>query len=206
MALDRAVPVLIAILVTTVVAMTMAARSGTIALSWMAAATAAIALLAFGILMNRPLWKLEPARVTAEAAPVAARRNAVLLALAYAWGATALLVVYPLSGLRWYHWNQYGAAMAIVALALAAYGDALRHRDSIFRTGPRQLAMLRLTVVHAMALAGGLGWLLLSGKIASVRDDWVANHVFVAGGVALVGLSVMAAISQNRIGGKISGS
>jgi len=206
MALDRAVPVLIAILVTTVVAMTLAARSGVMVVSWAAAAVAAIALLLFGILLNRPLWKLEPARITPEAAPVAARRNAVLLALAYAWGATALLVVYPLSGLRWYHWNQYGGAMAIVALALAAYGDALRQRSSTFRTGPRQLAMLRLTVVHAMAIIGGLGWLMLSGKLASMRDDWVANQIFLAGGVALAGLSIMAAISQNRIGGKISGS
>jgi len=206
MALDRAVPVLIAILVTTVVAMTLAARSGITTLSWAAAAAAAIAVLVFGLLMNRPLWKLEPTRITADAAPVAARRNAVLLALTYAWGATALLVVYPLSGLRWYHWGQYGAAMAVAALALAAYGDALRQRDSVFRTGPRQLAMLRLVIVHAIAITGGLGWLLLSGKLASVRDDWVANHVFVAGGIALAGLSVIAAISQSRIGGKISGS
>ena len=40
-------------------------------------------------------------------------------------------------------------------------------------------------VPHALAALGGLGFLLGSGKLATAKGDWAANHVFLAGGAPL---------------------
>lgn len=196
----RAVPLVGLVMLAVVATMTIAARAGNVAASGAAAAVVPIIVLVAALAMNRPFWNLEAKRVTAEAAPVAARRNAALFTLAYAWGAVTLLTVYPMAGLRWYHWWQYGGLMLMVAALLATYTWSLGRRDSPFRTGPRQLMMLRLVTVQGMLAAGGVGWLLLSGKAASEKGDWAANHVFLAGGIALVALSAIAAVTQKRLG------
>ena len=43
------------------------------------------------------------------------RPLAVLAALVYAWGATAMFAIYSLSGLYWRHWWEYGAGMSLIA-------------------------------------------------------------------------------------------
>jgi len=196
----RAVPLVALVMLAVVFAMTMAARSGNAVASAAVAAIVPIVVLLVALAMNRPFWRLERKRVTAEAAPIAARRNAALMALSYGWGAITLLTVYPLAELRWYHWWQYGGLMLMVAALLAAYAWSLGRRESPFRSGPRQLMMLRLVTVHGMLAAGGVGWLVMSGKAASERGDWAANQVFLAGGVALVILSAIAAVTQKRLG------
>jgi hypothetical protein len=56
-----------------------------------------------------------------------------------------------------------------------------------------------LAMVQAAAAAIALGMLVSSGKLASLKADWPANHVFVAGGLALVVISVISAITHFKL-------
>jgi hypothetical protein len=99
----------------------------------------------------------------------AVRCNAALLATAWGVGACSMLGVYLLSGLKWQHGWQYGAGMALIALAAAAYA-----RD------PRWLnAAAIIVALQGVAAALGLAVLAGSGKLASIKGDWAANIVFV---------------------------
>ena len=49
-----------------------------------------------------------------------------------------------------------------------------------------------------IAALAGLAFLITSGKLARHNDDWIANHVFVAGGVVIVVVSALAYIGQRR--------
>jgi hypothetical protein len=199
MSLGRTVPLTALMLAGIIAAMVVAARAGRSDLVFPFAFLVPCLFAVVGWGLNARLWSLPALRVTDDAIPVAARRNAILLALAYAWGAVTLLTIYPLAGLRWYHWWQYGGLMALVAAGIAVYAAALARPGSFVRSRPLQLKALQLTIVHAMAIVGGLGWLILSGKAASGRDDWAANAVFLAGGAALAIVSAMAAYTQMRL-------
>jgi hypothetical protein len=199
MPLGRMVPLAAVTLAASVAAMVIAARAGRADVVFLVAFGVPVLFAALAWVMNAPLWSLPSTRVTDDAIPVAARRNANLLALAYGWGAVTLLTIYPLAGLRWYHWWQYGGLMALVAAGIAVYATALARPGSIVRSRPMQLKAMQLTIVHCMAIVGGLGWLILSGKAASERDDWAANAVFLAGGAALAIVSAMAVVTQMRL-------
>jgi len=60
--------------------------------------------------------------------------------------------------------------------------------------------MLRLAAFSSIALLAaalvGLVFLLISGKLQSTKPDWIANHVFLAGGLLVVVLSYLAARAQ----------
>ena len=49
------------------------------------------------------------------------------------------------------------------------------------------------------AAAVALGMLIGSGKVGSIKADWPANHVFLAGGLALVVISAIAAITHFKL-------
>jgi hypothetical protein len=163
-------------------------------------------MIAVAGISNRGLLRLPLHRVGPAALPVAGARNATLIALTYAWGASVLAAVYTLTGLVWQHGLQYAAGMALIACAVAAYAVLVLREGSAFRRPLAQLMMLRLTIVHAAAAACGLGFLLLSGKLASLRGDWAANIVFLVGGLAVCALSGMAALTQWRLSRPLRGS
>jgi hypothetical protein len=129
-----------------------------------------------------------------------ARRNAGLMALVYAWGAGAILGAYTLAGLRWYHYWQYGGAMALVATGLLAYAAALRSRESALATPAMLRTATGLALLQGAFAAGGLAFLAGSGKLAGTRPDWLANHVFLFGGIAVTALSAMALASRPGVG------
>src|SRR5690606_7124014 len=93
-----------------------------------AGAFAALAI-AIGLGLNQPLWTLDAHRITPEAAPVAAQRNAKLMALVWAWGAAAMAGVYTLGGLRWQHDWQYGSGMALIALFTWGFGLSIARAE-----------------------------------------------------------------------------
>ena len=75
---------------------------------------------------------------------------------------------------------------------------------AIDRAGPagRQRLLwygLQLTTVQGVAALVGLVFLLGSGKMGTPRDDWAANYIFLFGGLAIVGLSAIAVITQRRL-------
>jgi hypothetical protein len=164
-----------------------------------ASAGFAVVLIVTALLANRRLWRLPADRITPVAAPVAGVRNAVLVALGYAWGAATLAATYLFSGIVWQHGLQYAAGMALIAIGIALYARALASPDAAMRQPRAQLAMLRLTILHAAAAAGGIAFLFSSGKLKSPKGDWPANIVFLVGGLTIFALSVMAALTQWRL-------
>lgn len=152
----------------------------------------AVAVLFVGARINRPHWQpaAGPTREP-DALFHAMRRNTRLAALVYAWGAAAFFAVYGLSGVYWRHGFQYGTAAALIAGGLLYYVHRLGAGG---RTAPPARV---LTVLHGAAVAGGLAFLLSSGKLASLRGDWPANSIFLFGGLTLLGLCFLAYRTQS---------
>lgn len=199
MSLQRVLPWLVLALFASVVAMIAGAGRD---LSWAtgtAAGAFAVLALAIGLGLNQPLWRLEPVRITPEAAPIAAQRNAKLMALVWVWGAAAMAAVYTLGGLRWQHAWQYGSGMALIALFTWVFGAAIARAE---QPASRQMLLLRglqLTIVQGVAAGGGVIYLLATGKLMTFRSDWAANQIFLAGGIAITVLSAMAVITQRKL-------
>lgn len=127
------------------------------------------------------------------------RRNTRLVAMVYAWGAAALMATYVFGELKWRHGWQYGAVMAVVAAALLAIVDRMGRPGNVFET-PRMFAnVVPLSLAHALAATVGLAYLVGSGKLATVKDDWAANHVFLAGGIGILALALTSARTHHRL-------
>lgn len=199
MSLQRVLPWLVLALFASVVVMIVGAGRD---LSWVTGCAAgffAALAVGIGLGLNQPLWRLDAFRITPEAAPIAAQRNAKLMALAWAWGAAAMAGVYTLGGLSWQHDWQYGSAMALIAVFTWGFGLAIARA---VQPSTRQMLLLRglqLTIVQGVAAAAGVFYLLAAGKLMSFRSDWAANQIFLAGGVAIALLSAIAVISQRRL-------
>lgn len=189
-----------ALLLATIVAMVVCANQGWRALSIVAAAAAAIVLMHRAFTVNGQFGGATP---TANSAPTTAstagRSNAQLVGAAYGWGGLAMLAVYMLSGLSWRHGWQYGSGMLLIALALFGYARMLAAPSSPMAT-PRALALVAmLALAQGIAAALALVILATSGKLATAKGDWAANHIFVAGGLAIVVISVLAYTTYRRL-------
>lgn len=149
--------------------------------------------------LNQPLAGLPADRVTKEAAPIAARRNARLLATCYGWGGATMLAAYYLSALHWQHAWQYGVGMLLIASAVYAYNAALADPSSPARQPRWLIAVQRLTMAQGFASAVGVMVLIVSGKLTTGKTDWIANVVFVAGGIAIAALSALSVRTQRRL-------
>ncbi|MEI9898975.1 MAG: hypothetical protein WDN31_01345 [Hyphomicrobium sp.] len=117
--------------------------------------------------------------------------NSALTALTYAWAAAVLLTVYPLGGLVWRHWWQYGLGMALLGvgtLVVAGYLIGSRPPHSNGR-GLRRL--MGMTVALSACVIASLVYLVASGKLATPKDDWAANVVFIAGGATVLIISLI---------------
>jgi hypothetical protein len=157
----------------------------------LAAGLFSAAVIGAALWINAPLWGRTPG--TGEGSVKSAIAGSTwLAALVYAWGAFALFAVYSLSDLVWQHSWQYGLGAALFAVGLAFFAYRLDRE-----TGA-PLPPLHLTVLHGAAAAGGLVYLVGTGKLATHRGDWAANDVFLAGGIAVVALCLIAAMTQTR--------
>jgi len=125
--------------------------------------------------------------------------NSLLATLAYGWGAAAMLVVYGLSDLSWRHWWQYGAGMILLAAMAYICARSLlgeRHAQPS-RDGLRQLAMM--TLLQAMFVILALLYLIASGALDTQKDDWAANHIFLAGGITLALISIVSLLTYRKL-------
>ncbi|MCL4768503.1 MAG: hypothetical protein KJZ80_19980 [Hyphomicrobiaceae bacterium] len=199
MSLQRMLPWLVLALVASVVSMIAGAGRGLPLPTGVAAAVFAAAIVGVGLGINKPLWVLEAHRVTGCAAPVAAQRNARLIALAWAWGAAAMAGVYTLGGLRWYHAWQYGSGMALLGAIAFGYGFAIARARDPATSRMLLLGGLQLTLVQGVAAACGVLYLLFAGKLMSFRADWAASQIFLFGGLAIAALSAMAVRTQRKL-------
>ena len=199
MSLQRALPWLILALVASVFVMITGAGRALPLLSGGAAAAFAVVVIGAGIGINKPLWRSGAMGALICTAPDAAQRNARLMALAWAWGAAAMAGVYTLGGLRWYHAWQYGSAMALLGVIALVYGLVIERSSNPATKRVLLTSGLQLTLVQAVAAAGGVIYLLASGKLLAFRPDWAANQIFLFGGLAIAALSTMAAYTQRRL-------
>jgi hypothetical protein len=154
-----------------------------------AAAVFAIVLIAAAIRTNAPLWRTS-------AKPGISQRDALwqttrLIMLAYLWSGLAFYAVYLGTKLHWQHGWEYGSAMLLIAIAHAVYLSRLSDPDSSASTLSAIERAARLAAAQAIAIAIGLIWLIQSGKLASLKGDWAANQIFLAGGFTVMCLSVV---------------
>lgn len=193
MSLSPLVPILSATLALAAAAMLVAAGLGTPLLGLGAAAITAIALAWASLAVNRQVLSgMAGAEVAGEPA-VRSRRNARLMAIAYAWGAVVMLGIDWIGALGWRHYSQYGLGFAAAAVMVFAYAHALGREASRLATAPWLGRARALAMIQGVAALAGIAWLIASGKLWSMRGDWAANLVFVSGGLAIALLSALAA-------------
>jgi len=150
-----------------------------------------------GLGINAPLWSRTGRPFAGHEGPAAVREalrcNVWLAALLYAWGASALFGMYSLSDLSWRHAFQYASGAALFAACIGIYGFRLGRIRSM------PIPPLFLTILHVSAAVGCLIYLFGTDKLATVKDDWAANEVFLWGGFAVVALCVISAVTQTRV-------
>ena len=201
MSLQRLMPWLIAILFATVIAMMMAARAGLTSAMNAFAAAFALALVAASWRTNAGLWTARSEQGTTALEPVhAARRNARLTGLAYAWSALGMQGLYttPMTGLKWQHGWQYATAFGLLSVFALAYTHFSGNHNTEMRRRLQKLAG-PLDAVQATLAAGGLAFLVMSGTLQSKRADWAANIIFLYAALMIMILSAVALRTHIRL-------
>jgi hypothetical protein len=179
-------------LAVTVVGMVAAASAKRIGFSLAMVALFSIALILVGLWSNWVHWQPKPTGSHQGAAVMASRRNASLIAFGYAWGGIAMGSVYSLSGLRWRHGWQYALAMMLMAWLVMDLAHRLSRPGSIWQRPVGSQIVAAITALQGVMALVGIAWLTMSGKLDSVRSDWAANHIFLAGGLTIAVLSAIA--------------
>lgn len=192
MAIRPPLPWLITLLIATSIAMTVSAGFADKRASAGAAALFVAAIAASALATCAPIWRRDHVDRAAQSDVRGALSAGVLLALvAYAWCGVTMLAIYLGTGVRWQHGWQYGSAMLLIALGHWMYFSHLSEMpEGDARTRAFQTAA-KLAAVHAITIAVGLIWLIASGKVASLKGDWAANQIFVAGGFAIICISMV---------------
>lgn len=195
-------PWLITLLVATVLAMMIAARAGLTSATSAFAAAFALTLVAASWCINASHWMaVRPAHDATTLEPIhAARRNARLTGLTYAWSALGMLGLYttPLTGLRWQHGWQYAAAFGLLSAGALAYTHLSGSRNAATRQRLLRLAG-PLSAAQATLAATGLAFLVMSGTLQSKRPDWAANIIFLYAALTIMILSAVALRTHIRL-------
>lgn len=192
MPLKPFVPALLLILAASAAAVVAAGMTGDRTTAAISAAVFAVSTIGVAWRINHAYWSNPGTAYAPRESIEAVRRNTLLAALAYAWGAVVLVGTELLSGLDWYHYWQYGLGAAIFATGLAWYETRLARPDAV----PPAIG---LTGLHGAAVVVALAYLVGSGKAGFVRADWVANVVFLWGGLAIVSVCAISAMAQARL-------
>lgn len=171
-----------------------------LALPWLSASAASLLpivslAVATALLWHR--WWLDPVDPAAEVR--SARQYAQLIALNWGAGASAMLAVYLLSGLRWQHGWQYGSGMALIAVVGFAYANQIAQPGNRLAGRTSLDAVAALAAAQGLAATAGLVALVVTGKAWSTRGDWAANVIFIYGGIALALLSALAVAAHVRL-------
>ena len=199
MTAERALPWLMTAIIASISGMVSAALERVSILSYMSAFIFALALVATSSAVNARWWSSKGSVIPSGLAGVpssviASVENAWLMAIGYGWGGLAMLSVYTLAGLKWRHGWQYGLGMLLIAALIAVLAHFIaRQRTEASRS--IRIATL-LTILQGLACTAGLGYLIGSGKMLSLKDDWAANHIFFTGSLALIGLSWIAVYTR----------
>jgi hypothetical protein len=155
------------------------------------AANQALAVIAgamFAVVAAVVGWRMARATADDDGHALAAR-SADLLAATWGWSGVAMIACYYLTGLHWQHAWQYGAGMLLIAALVWRYARWRTTPGSRFRQADMVIAARWLTRLQGLAALAGVVILSLSGKLDAGKQDWAANIVFVAGGLAIFAIS-----------------
>lgn len=195
MRLKRMLPtLLLAMALSVLIAIAAAARRSELTLM-LAAVLFVLQVLLVLLRVNVPLWRADGRAATSDWA----WDNAVLAAISYAWGALVMLTAYPLGGLVWRHWWQYGAGMLLLAAGTIACTAYLIGAHAPRAGGKALETLMRVTALQAAAIVAGLVYLVGTGKLATLKDDWAANQVFIGGGVMVLVISLVSLATYRRL-------
>ncbi len=185
MPLRPPLPWLLATLAAALIALTIAAGATRKAEAAVAAAVFALILVATAIRTNTPLW-----RRSASAQGVTARdavmQTARLIMLAYLWCGLAFYAVYIGTGIHWQHGWEYGSGMLLIGIGHAFYLWRLSNPGDVVSAPSAIERAVKLSTYEAVLIAIGLIWLIESGKLYTIKGDWAANQLFLAGGFAII--------------------
>jgi hypothetical protein len=200
MTLKPLLPAILLALVMSVVVAVLAAGRGSGATLAVAVGLYVVQVAFAAARVNTPFWQAPAAGSAGEQRVACVWNNAVLAALVYAWAATAMFAIYSISGLAWRHWWEYGAGMSLFAVLLLLYTYALAAGQSALRSLRALNIIIALTAVQAGAMVMALLFLAFSGKMHTLRDDWAANYVFIAGSLMLLLVSITAVLTYRHLG------
>ncbi|HVZ05886.1 hypothetical protein [Hyphomicrobium sp.] len=190
MSLRPPLPLLLALLGAALFVMFIAASTSRKAEAAVAAALFAILLISSAIRTNSPFWQRNAIN-TGVTPRDALWQTTRLIMLAYLWCALAFYAVYLGTTLHWQHGWEYGSAILLIAIGHAIYLRRLADPNDAVSTPSAIERAVRLSSYQAIAIAVGLIWLIQSGKLSSLKGDWAANQLFLAGGFAVMCLSVI---------------
>lgn len=182
-------PLLLTTLAVALIAMFLATSAAQKIEAAVAAAVFAIILITTAMRTNSPLWR-RPA-VSGVTPRDALWQTTQLIMLAYLWCALAFYAIYLGTTLHWQHGWEYGSAMLLVALGHAIYLWLLSDPNNAVSAPSAVERAVQLSTCQAIAIACGLIWLISSGKLSSIKGDWPANQLFLAGGFTVMCLSVI---------------
>jgi hypothetical protein len=190
MTLRPSLPWLFATLGVALIAMFLAAGAVWKVESAIVAAIFALLLVATAIRTNAPIWRREPSlgRITPRDALFETTR---LIMLAFLWCALAFYAIYLGTDIRWQHGWEYGSANLLIAGAYGYYLWRLTNPSDSLSSPLAVERMVKFAGYQAVLIGVGLVWLIGSGKLATHKGDWAANQLFLAGGFAIMCISVI---------------
>ncbi len=199
MPLKPLLPAIVLAFFASILVMVLAAIRDARFLCALAATLFALQMIFAMLRVNVPLWRTPATQLEDGAVIGSAWRNALLTAVVYAWGAAAMLAVYSLSALSWRHWWQYGAAMGIIAAGIFLYAYRLSQADERLRT-PRALDIATgLAALQGLAVCGLLVFLVVSGKLGTLKADWAANQIFSIARATLAIISILSVLTRRKL-------
>ncbi|MBN9248051.1 MAG: hypothetical protein J0I81_11535 [Hyphomicrobium sp.] len=190
MTLRPSLPWLLFTLTAALIAMYLAAYAVLKVEAAIAAAVFALVIIVSAIRTNAPVWRQPPA-ATGPTPREALFRTIQLMMLSYLWCAIAFYAIYLGTHTRWQHGWEYGTAILLISGAYGYYLRRLRDPADNLSSPPAIDRMVRFTAYLALLIGAGLIWLIGSGKLATVKGDWAANQLFLAGGFAVMCLSAI---------------
>ena len=122
-----------------------------------------------------------------------------LTTLTYGWCAAALFLCYPIAGLQWHHGWQYATGFLLATCGFARYLSRLNNDLDPLAKPSAVATAISLAALEGAAIVAILAWIVLSGKLTSVRNDWVANDIFVAGGMSVLCLSIILTVLNHQL-------
>jgi len=125
------------------------------------------------------------------------------MGLIWAWGGLCLLVCYGLLLQKtWHEWPVFFGGFAAAAVACLLYASALTRDEHLGRQDEAMINLGRyLTIAQLLGMLAtliGIGIDPDKRLLSTLRPDWVANNIFVAGAVALTALSAYALLRDKR--------